>query len=124
VGSLVVFLFGILGGLLRFLIGDIFPAVNGFPIATLLVNWLGCFAITFLSKQRFVEKNTRRYLILGISTGFIGSFTTFSSFVLDFSRLLLAGSLAMMFIYIFASLLGGLVLGFLGLKIGGKVARS
>ncbi|MDR2834213.1 MAG: CrcB family protein [Streptococcaceae bacterium] len=122
-GSLFVFFFGILGGLCRFALGDFLPAINGFPISTLLVNLLGCFLMMFLTGSKFGQTSPRRNLVLGMSTGFIGSFTTFSTFVLDFSKLLMLGNLWMMFFYIFLSLIGGLIFGYFGLWLSNRLRQ-
>jgi len=51
-----------------------------FPFGTLVVNWIGCFAIGFLSylaeSRGAFTADTRAFLIVGV----LGGFTTFSAF--------------------------------------------
>lgn len=74
---------GFFGAIGRYL-GNLLVAKSGlctvFPLGTLLVNLSGCFLIGFLahwSESRAVfSQNVRLFLFVG----FLGSFTTFSSF--------------------------------------------
>lgn len=86
---LLVGLGGAFGSIARYLIGNAtmrwvapYNAV-GFPWGTLLVNVLGCAAIGMLAVliERMTSLNTELRLLL--ITGFLGGFTTFSSFGLD-----------------------------------------
>jgi len=81
-----VFAGGALGGGARLLVewaaAHISPIHDVFPWGTLLVNVMGSFAIAILGAlllERFVEVRTRMFWVLG----FLGSFTTFSSFTLQ-----------------------------------------
>ncbi len=74
---------GFIGSSLRFLTStasqQLFPRLN-FPLGTLLVNTLGCFAIGLLltlahSRQLF-SPELRMFIFVGI----LGGFTTFSTF--------------------------------------------
>ncbi|MCP5020639.1 MAG: fluoride efflux transporter CrcB [bacterium] len=53
---------------------------NGFPVGTLVVNVLGCLAIGYLlgfgESRSWMGERTRWFLV----SGFLGSFTTFSTF--------------------------------------------
>lgn len=52
-----------------------------FPINTLIINVLGCFALSFIIDLSFEKKHLSNALRLGITTGFLGAFTTFSTFM-------------------------------------------
>jgi CrcB protein len=54
-------------------------------------------------------------LFLGV--GFLGSFTTFSTFGLETVRLLQAGQVGLAATYVIASLVGGLAATWLGLRL-------
>ena len=58
----------------------------GFPLATMLVNVVGCFLLGFIvvATQRGEPDSVWRF---ALSTGFVGSFTTFSTFVADTAML-------------------------------------
>lgn len=81
----------IAGALSRYYVGIWLTSILGstFPFATLLINLSGCFVMGF-----FVALTSRTTvtvqpdLRLLVTTGFLGSYTTFSSFQLDLSRLL------------------------------------
>ena len=80
---------GALGTLARYeLQGWVQSFSAAFPWGTLAVNLLGCFLIGIVSimaeERRLISPETR--IILAI--GFMGSFTTFSSYALETARLL------------------------------------
>lgn len=87
---LAVMLGGSLGALTRYLLGwgvAHWFKVSHLPIATFVVNMLGCFCIGFIaaffeSKQWGLEN-----LRLFIMVGFLGSFTTFSTYIWESSWL-------------------------------------
>ena len=86
---LLVGLGGAFGSITRYLVGNATMRwaephnAVGFPWGTLLVNILGCAAIGMLAVliERLASLNTELRLLL--ITGFLGGFTTFSSFGLD-----------------------------------------
>jgi len=119
---LIVFIFGFLGGLARFEINEYLPKVGDFPLATLIVNLLGCYLFTFLVKNYMVARHSNSKLILGIGTGFIGAFTTFSSFMLDADNLLIAHDYLGLMTYVLLSVVGGLIFAGLGMAHGRKIA--
>ena len=86
---LLVGLGGAFGSITRYLVGNATMRwaephnAVGFPWGTLLVNILGCAAIGVLAVliERLTSLNSELRLLL--ITGFLGGFTTFSSFGLD-----------------------------------------
>ncbi|MBC1544908.1 fluoride efflux transporter CrcB [Listeria cossartiae] len=106
-------IFGALGGMCRYAM-NLWLSGGGFPYATLVVNLIGCFLLAFL--MPFLAEKSRISLVLlnGIGTGFIGAFTTFSAFSVDTIQLLQNGEVILAVSYVFASLLGGLVMVKLG----------
>ena len=83
---------GFFGAISRFALGEWIHTSNGFPLGTLFINLIGCFFLgwflTFVSQK----KKIRPELTLLIGTGFVGSFTTFSTFSVETLNLIAAGS--------------------------------
>lgn len=97
---------GALGAVTRF--GFVFWVTKilgkTFPYGLLLVNISGCLLIGILAayfqKERFFGHLASLYLRNLLITGFLGGFTTFSSFSLDALMLLQKGSWLKAFFYI------------------------
>ena len=85
----------------RFISGD-------FPYGTLIVNIIGCFLIGLLFGLAEREQLLSPQLKLFLLVGFVGSFTTFSTFSMDKLILIQNGNYAMMFGYMFLSIMLGL----------------
>lgn len=117
---LLVGLGGGIGSILRYL-SSVF--VNkyyntAFPLATFLVNVVGCFLIGILvgmvEKQAWADNNFR-YLFI---TGFCGGFTTFSAFAHENVNLLNNQQAFVAFAYIASSIIIGLLAVWLGMAAG------
>ncbi|WP_449539243.1 fluoride efflux transporter CrcB [Ferdinandcohnia sp. Marseille-Q9671] len=108
---------GFFGACCRYLLGEWVPAPNGFPIGTLTINVIGCFflgwLVTFIANHKKI--NPKISLLFG--TGFIGSFTTFSTFSVEVVHLLDGGYIGLAFLYVVASLLAGLMLSYFGYRL-------
>lgn len=113
---LMIALGGALGSVCRYVSSEWLYQVYGrsFPIGILSVNVLGCFIMGFLALC-FVDKAIHTQLLRPLLlTGFLGGFTTFSSFSLDAIQLLLTGAYLRAFLYVAASLLLSLLAAFAG----------
>ncbi|WP_186578184.1 fluoride efflux transporter FluC [Aquibacillus kalidii] len=102
---LLVGLGGVLGSSSRYGLALLFD-VGDLPVATILVNWLGCFLLTYLTFNPRLKSKIPTHLLLLINTGFIGSFTTFSTFTVE-SITLLTSKPLLGLIYFFLQLTGG-----------------
>jgi CrcB protein len=121
---------GSLGALARYGVGLIFPPTSGrqFPIATLVVNLVGCFLIGLIGQllQRFAAEasvkhgegtllvDTLRHLVI---VGFLGGLTTFSAFGWDTTQLFLEDRPLLALANIAANLLAGLIAVWLGIML-------
>ena len=85
-GLLVVAAGGVVGAVARYLVyvatGHLFG--HGFPFATLIVNVVGSFAMGALVETMALVWSTSTEMRLFLVVGILGSFTTFSTFSLDF----------------------------------------
>jgi len=116
---LIVGLGGAVGSMLRYAVQKFFQAqvAATFPTGTLLVNIAGCFLIGILwslVSRSFTWNDEMKLLLM---TGFCGGFTTFSAFTLEGIGLLKENKTALFFIYLTASVVGGLVATFIGIRI-------
>jgi CrcB protein len=108
---------GFSGSICRFAIGEWIHTQNGFPLATLLINLTGSFILgwylTFVSRR----KKIRPEFTLLFGTGFIGSFTTFSTFSVETIQLFQKGHFFIALLYVLSTTILGLLLAYLGCKL-------
>ncbi len=117
---LAVALGGAVGAVARYSMGLMVSRAFGsaFPYATLGVNVLGSFVMGFLL-ARYVGDLPPDHLWRGLLTiGFLGSFTTFSTFSLEAATMIERGQWAEVSLYIGASVLVGLAALFGGTALG------
>jgi len=102
---------GLLGANARYLVG-LWAAERwgtGFPWGTLAINATGSFVLGFyltLVTERFTGRSTTR---LFVATGFLGAYTTFSTFSYETVRMIQQGAVVPALTYVAASLVVGLV---------------
>jgi CrcB protein len=100
---------GAVGTGLRYGVGQGLTRANDFPYGTMTVNLVGCLLIgalaTWFSQMADLSETVR----LAVLVGFLGGFTTFSSFGLDTLRLLEAGRMGAAVTYVLVSNLVGLL---------------
>ncbi|EDL66180.1 fluoride efflux transporter FluC [Bacillus sp. SG-1] len=106
---------GFIGAVMRFAIGSFIKSrlQSRFPWATLMVNLLGAFLLGILLGAG-VEGTS--YAFFGI--GFLGAFTTYSTFMVEALSLRKAGYKRESLLYLAISYSAGLVAAFLGLVLG------
>ncbi len=107
---------GSLGAMLRLLVSSVCGRLFGtdFPVGTLLINLSGCLLLgwflTVVQDRMLVSDTTR----LAIAVGFVGSYTTFSTFAYESNTLLADGAMLKAGL----NLLGSVVLGLLAVRMG------
>lgn len=104
---------GAAGSVLRYGLQKIWN--TSFPFGTLWANIIGCFFIGCL--WAISVKGLNEQLRLLLVTGFCGGFTTFSAFSAEGIQMLMTGKWLLFFLYIMASVAGGLLAAFWGYKI-------
>ena len=117
---------GFLGAIARFGLGQLIGAVNPtiFPWGTFSINLLGSFILGFFLTLALETLAISAELRLGIATGFLGAFTTFSTFMLETVSLIDAGRLGLSISYLVSSLMFGLLFVWLGVSFARRVAAS
>ncbi|MED1204694.1 fluoride efflux transporter CrcB [Heyndrickxia acidicola] len=113
----------IIGALLRYWIG---LAVGqwqhpNFPVATLMINLIGSFALAWLTTFVFKRNLIHSHLAAGLGTGLIGAFTTFSTFSVETVNLIHASRWGAAILYVMLSLWGGLAMSYLGFRLGSRI---
>lgn len=116
------------GTLLRASIELAFPViVGGWPWATFLINLVGSVALGALLEyiaRKGSDTGWRLYIRLGVGTGVIGGFTTYSTFVMDTVSTAQAGAFLVAFGYLASSLSLGILGAALGIVIVAKGTRG
>lgn len=119
--SLIIFIGGFLGAISRFTVSNIIE-VEDFPINTLLINILGCFLLSFI--LTYCTSKIREEYILLLGTGFMGAFTTFSTFSLETVQLFNNGQFILVASYVSLSISVGVIAAFLGYYLSKKLLDS
>ena len=93
-------------------------AAHGFPLATLLVNLLGAYALGRLRGRWSSVRGKRAVFYQAVTGGFLGSFTTMSAFGLETWTLLADGRIAAGAFYALVSAAAGPLLARVGMRRG------
>jgi fluoride exporter len=114
--------FGILGCWARYGMTNLVQMIYGrdFPYATLSINVGGSFLMGFLFVETLERLTVSPALRTGILTGFIGGYTTFSTFEMEALLLVEQGAPAKALLYVLLSV----ILGFLAAFGGAYIARN
>jgi CrcB protein len=111
---------GALGSILRFLMSSVMVAWLGrdFPFGTLTINVLGSFLMGLLAIVLVEHLDLDAVWRTTILVGFLGGFTTFSSFSLETLHLFLADEIFKALLYMGLSVVLCVGAAALGLKVG------
>ncbi len=102
------------------LIGRLLGA--GFPFSTLFVNVIGSFLMGIIVAYLLAREGQSEMMKLFLTTGFLGAFTTFSTFSLDFMLLLERKALLEAGLYLFLSVSLAILFLILGYWLGKVIA--
>lgn len=89
-----------------------------FPLGILAVNWIGSFMIAYLAVFLAHATNLPDWTSALLLVGFLGSFTTFSTFSLDNLKMIQQGAFGLATLYATLSVTGGILLAFIGFWLG------
>jgi CrcB protein len=115
---------GSAGAIARLLITSLFQHLLGsrFPVGTFLINVTGCFILgwfwTYVDRHRILSPTSR----LAVTTGFVGAYTTFSTYIYDSDAMFHHGAMLKGCVNLFGSVIVGLLavrLGIAAAQLGG-----
>ncbi|WHY75649.1 fluoride efflux transporter CrcB [Neobacillus sp. WH10] len=111
---------GVTGSLLRYFLSILTVHFLGkeFPIGTLFINLTGSFFLGWMTNSLVVRKKLHPYLLTALTTGVIGSYTTFSTFCYETVHLFETRKYIFGLLYMIISFFGGLFFVKAGKKIG------
>ncbi len=108
---------GILGAVTRYALSLLLNDKGMLPWGTFAVNIAGCFIIALFLNLVLHKLSSQSYFVLAVSTGFIGSFTTFSTLSVE-GLVLFQTSAFLALFYLGLTILGGLIFTWLGYTTG------
>jgi|SRR3712207_6378833 len=123
--SIYVFCGGMLGGFARHLVGILESENLGTgQYSTLTVNLLGAMILSFISfyslEKKSIDIKSGPYL--GLTTGMIGAFTSFSGLCKDIFIFAQEDTMKCI-IYVLISTVGGYMVAYLGMVLGRQLAK-
>lgn len=128
-GSVARYLLTVWAGVLLTPLIVLFPSVAEtvvwFPIGTLVVNVVGALALGYLLEalsRRGRETVRRRKIRLGVGTGVLGGFTTYSALALE-TQQLVGVSIWLALLYVVLTLVGGTAACLGGIAIAARADR-
>lgn len=106
---------GFFGAITRFSLSNWIKSktTSAFPFATLTVNLVGSFLLGLI-----IGSNLGNSLVLLLGTGFMGAFTTFSTFKLENVILYSQKDWKTLILYLLISYVFGILFAFAGIKLG------
>lgn len=112
---------GMIGASCRYLVSLLFTEdFYLFPWPTLLVNLIGCYLLSFLLHNKTIKDKLPPDVFIGLTVGVLGSFTTFSTVMVEGMELY-TENIFLSLAYLFISVIGGILLCFLGLLTAKKI---
>jgi CrcB protein len=110
---------GALGTAARYGVAQVLHAAPGsFPWPTFWINLSGSFALGLVLALMLGQLPPRRYVRPFLAVGFLGAYTTYSTFAVETVLLARDGHAVLGLVYAGASLLGGLAVAYAGIWSG------
>ncbi len=111
---------GAIGSAARYLVGGWFAARFGaaFPYGTFVVNVTGSFIVGLFLAYAQERVSLSPYWRLFFAVGFVGGYTTFSTFEYESIRLLQDGEMLLAAVYLIGSVVTGGVAAIAGIALG------
>lgn len=118
---LLIMIFGALGTVSRYSLGLFTNRILGdhFPFGTLVVNVIGCLVLGFVMQLSVSTDAVSRGFRLAATVGFLGAFTTFSTFGFETFDFIRTGAVGRAFTNGAANLVTGLAAVWLGVTLAG-----
>lgn len=110
---------GVIGSLARYLLTTIFIS-DKYPLSIFFINIIGAFLLGWFTSAVIAKKILPAEINTAIGTGIIGSFTTLSTFSMDFYQLIIHHQYLWAITYFLTSNMIGLLAGYIGLSFGEK----
>jgi CrcB protein len=112
--------FGVAGTLARYWMQGAVQDQTGanFPYGTLAVNLAGCFLLGLVGQYALNHASIPPDWRVGITTGFFGAYTTFSTFGWETGHMLQDGEWTKAAIYVGVSVVAGIILMLGGIHLG------
>lgn len=116
---------GVIGSCLRYLISltMVNEGLSNFPWTTLFVNLSGAFLLPFILLLPIIQSKVNKVVFLAVTTGIIGSYTTFSMITIELF-MLFQESFFKSAIYLLLTFIGGLLCSLGGVKVAGLFSKE
>ena len=110
---------GAIGAMSRYGLGQFADKLSSgsWPLGTLVINLLGCLALGLVMEGLQLRDAVSREVGLAITVGFLGAFTTFSTFGHETIRLFERGQTGLGLAYVAISVVAGCGLCFGGVRL-------
>jgi len=117
---------GFLGTVTRAILGKLMQTGFDipFPVGTLVINLTGCFILSFFLHITIERLTINPRLRLAVGTGFLGAYTTFSTFAVESINLLRTGHPWLSLAYILSTSLGCILLAWIGAVLSRAVTTT
>lgn len=116
---------GFLGAISRKIISStvLLGFLPGIPVNTLFINTTGCFILSLFMTVTADRYKVDPRLRLAFGTGFLGAYTTFSTFSVEILNLIQSGKVVNALIYMFITPAGCLLFAWAGSAAGKFINR-